>query len=78
MDKQFRTAEELADWLESLRETTPEGAITNTFWEPAQRAARAVRESGALADTQRAIIEAAERRGYVRAVREAGSAWTNC
>lgn len=41
---QFRTAEELAAWLESLCEMTPDGAIiANAPWEPAQRAARALR-----------------------------------
>jgi predicted RNA-binding protein associated with RNAse of E/G family len=42
-DIHFPSAEALADWLESLHEATPDGAVTPRKWEPAQRAAAAVR-----------------------------------
>lgn len=39
----FRDAEELATWLDSLRESDAIGTVSNRKWEPAQRAAAAIR-----------------------------------
>lgn len=42
----FRTEAQLIDFLDSLHERDPNGAVTNRKWEPAQRAMRALTEHG--------------------------------